>query len=115
LVLDIEKEKLPFGDNSVDEIVAMHVLEHIFRPDPVMNELHRVLKPGGKMLIEVPKAGTHSFWKDPTHVRGWIMETFRYYCDWNTDPANERETWKMGECKEFMRGDDYIIGCTLIK
>jgi len=33
---------LPFEENSVDEFLASHVLEHIERPLDVMEELHRI-------------------------------------------------------------------------
>lgn len=114
-VVDLENDTFPWDDNSVDGIVAKHVVEHIWKRDRFMNECWRVLKPGGNMYIETPKAGTHSYWKDPTHVSGWIKETFRYYCDWNTCPANLRKTWEMISCVEKMAGDDYIIVCELKK
>jgi len=50
----IDLLELPFKDNSFDWIMCNHVLEHI--PDDVsaMNELFRVLKPGGKGILQVP-------------------------------------------------------------
>ncbi len=48
---------LPFPDASVDRVMASEVLEHI--PDDVtaMAEIFRVLKPGGRMVITVPRYG----------------------------------------------------------
>ena len=48
---------LPVPDASVDRVMASEVLEHI--PDDVtaMAEIHRVLKPGGRMVITVPRYG----------------------------------------------------------
>ncbi len=50
----IDLMDLPFKENSFDWIMCNHVLEHI--PDDVsaMNELFRVLKPGGKGILQVP-------------------------------------------------------------
>lgn len=55
LVFDISKEKIPLPDNSVDEILCSHVLEHIhdWHLNP-MNEMHRVLKKAGILEIRVP-------------------------------------------------------------
>jgi ubiquinone/menaquinone biosynthesis C-methylase UbiE len=44
----------PFSDNTFDLIEASHVLEHLDRPFDVMKELHRILKPSGKLIINVP-------------------------------------------------------------
>ena len=39
--------ELPLRDASVGSIVCSHVLEHVARPDRVISEMHRVLRPGG--------------------------------------------------------------------
>lgn len=46
----------PFEDNSVDEILASHVLEHFNREDGVrfLMECHRILKPTGYLDVAVP-------------------------------------------------------------
>lgn len=48
--------KLPYADNSVDEIRAYHVIEHFdfMQAYDVLKEWHRVLKPGSKIRIETP-------------------------------------------------------------
>lgn len=47
---------LPFDDNSVDEILAYHVIEHFdfYKVQEVLREWHRALKPGGKIHLETP-------------------------------------------------------------
>ncbi len=45
---------LPFEDASFDWILCNHVLEHIPNDQKAMQELFRVLKPGGKALLQVP-------------------------------------------------------------
>ena len=45
---------LPFEDNSKEAILCLAVLEHVHNPIKAMEELYRVLKPGGKLLIYVP-------------------------------------------------------------
>lgn len=80
LILDLEKDILPFEDNSVDEIHAYHILEHIKNIISLMNECYRVLKTDGKMFIEVPQ--NEGTWADPTHTRAFSKLSFRYYCDY---------------------------------
>lgn len=45
-----------FVDDSWDEIYASHVLEHVsqVRVLPTLKGLHRILKPGGKIMLSVP-------------------------------------------------------------
>jgi ubiquinone/menaquinone biosynthesis C-methylase UbiE len=57
LVIDIEKDLLKaFPDNSVDEIIAKDFIEHISwrRVEDLIKDIHRVLKPGGRLFIQVP-------------------------------------------------------------
>jgi ubiquinone/menaquinone biosynthesis C-methylase UbiE len=43
--------RLPFADDAFDTILACGVLEHVQYPQASLGELHRVLKPGGRLLI----------------------------------------------------------------
>ena len=45
---------LPFEDNTYDFILCNHVLEHIPNDFKAMEELYRVLKPGGTAILQVP-------------------------------------------------------------
>ena len=45
---------MPFGDGAFDRIIAAEVLEHILDDQRAMNELARVLRPGGLAAITVP-------------------------------------------------------------
>lgn len=46
---------LPFNDNSFDFILCNHVLEHIPDDTQAMQELHRILKPGGTGIFQIPQ------------------------------------------------------------
>jgi SAM-dependent methyltransferase len=47
-------EHLPFKDNSVDYVLNIAVLEHVPHPAKAIAEIHRVLKPGGKLYCYIP-------------------------------------------------------------
>ncbi|MDB4726089.1 methyltransferase domain-containing protein [bacterium] len=49
-------QKLPFDDNYADEICSFHVIEHLDRNsvDDIIDDWFRILKPGGKLVIECP-------------------------------------------------------------
>lgn len=46
--------RLPFRDNSFDLVVAMDILEHLKDDSAALCEVHRVLKPGGRIIATVP-------------------------------------------------------------
>jgi SAM-dependent methyltransferase len=46
---------LPFEDNAYDVILCNHVLEHIPDDTKAMQELYRVLKPGGMAILQIPQ------------------------------------------------------------
>lgn len=45
---------LPYEDDTVDAIYASHLLEHFAHDAPVLEEWHRVLRPGGVCVVVVP-------------------------------------------------------------
>ncbi len=49
-----DARSLPFADDSVDHSLLLDVLEHIPQPDQCLSELHRTLKRGGSLTIQVP-------------------------------------------------------------
>jgi ubiquinone/menaquinone biosynthesis C-methylase UbiE len=51
---------LPFEDNTYDIILCNHVLEHIPDDTKAMQELYRVLKPGGMGIFQIPQDLTRS-------------------------------------------------------
>lgn len=46
--------QLPFADNTFDAVLCNHVLEHVADDIKAMQELRRVLKPGGWAILQVP-------------------------------------------------------------
>jgi SAM-dependent methyltransferase len=56
--LDLQAMDLP--DESVDVLLTPHVLEHVPDTDRALQEIHRVLAPGGRMLLQVPLLQGHT-------------------------------------------------------
>ncbi|MBR5464268.1 MAG: class I SAM-dependent methyltransferase [Alistipes sp.] len=59
---------LPFASESFDYIISFQVIEHIEDDIAFVRELHRVLRPGGKVIISTPNAPM-SLTRNPWHVR----------------------------------------------
>ncbi|MFC8344909.1 methyltransferase domain-containing protein [Streptomyces sp. NPDC057280] len=45
---------LPFGSGSVDAVLFSEVVEHLVDPDAAMDEIRRVLRPGGHLMLSTP-------------------------------------------------------------
>ena len=67
-ILDLETDKLPYDDDSVDAIYANHFLEHLKDTKHCLNECWRVLKKDGVFEANCP----YCFWdgaQNPTHFQ----------------------------------------------
>jgi predicted SAM-dependent methyltransferase len=77
---NLGKETWPFEDNSVEEVIAHHVLEHLGEEFfHVLNELYRVCKHNSIIDIRVPHWTHHNFYHNLSHVRvitPWSFESF---------------------------------------
>lgn len=81
-VVDLLQFPWPWADGEVEEAVCSHFFEHIPGSDRprFMDELHRVLKKGGKATIVVPYGNSNRAIQDFTHA--WppvVAESFLYF------------------------------------
>lgn len=90
-VADLVIESIPFEDNTFDYVTAFDFVEHIPRLIYVdgkrlqpfinlMNEVYRVLKPGGIFRAETPAFPKAEAFVDPTHVNYIAEWTHLYFC-----------------------------------
>lgn len=70
-------EELPFPDGCFDLILAVDVLEHV-EFEGAFRELHRMLSPGGRVVISTVHFTSRNLYVDPTHRRGFSARTFDY-------------------------------------
>tara|TARA_B100001109_G_C18862007_1_gene474513 strand:- start:801 stop:1469 length:669 start_codon:yes stop_codon:yes gene_type:complete len=68
-ISDLEKNGLPYQDNSMDIIYSKSFIEHLSDPGLYLKEANRVLKPGGLLLTLVPdwEANYKIYFDDYTH------------------------------------------------
>lgn len=100
-VIDIEKQPLPFGNQSVAYVHSSHFLEHIRDPTPIFAEISRVCADRARVELWTPYAWSNpafiidhkffytedvyahmcvwfvDFWQDILRAR-WVLEEFRY-------------------------------------
>jgi SAM-dependent methyltransferase len=79
IVGDYERGRLPFEDGEFSVLFNKSVLEHVRDITPLLNECHRVLAPGGRMVSLVPDwtAQWRHFFDDWTHVRPFTLTGLR--------------------------------------
>ena len=83
--------EFPLEDESVTSISGFDFLEHLSRePGPlfnefifVMNEVFRILKPGGIALFVTPAYPLRTAFQDPTHINILTRDTYEYFCGSN--------------------------------
>jgi predicted SAM-dependent methyltransferase len=76
---DCQQTPLPFPDNSIEEFLASHVLEHLHHPLALMAELHRIAKPNARATFKVPYGSSDDAYEDPTHVRQYFLKSFGFF------------------------------------
>lgn len=96
-------ENLPYPDSVFDGAICCEVLEHVADPQTLLRELHRVLRPGARLGVAVPTAGTERFFqllnpqwlKDCTHVQ---MFTRKMMLDGLGEAGFCPYAWHGGNC-----------------
>ena len=82
-IVDLEQLPWPLPDDSADEVLLRHVLEHLGRDSDtflgIVQELYRVCANGARVRIVVPHPRHQDFLQDPTHVRPIVPELFLHF------------------------------------
>jgi len=92
-IVDLEKP-LDFEDDSIEEIMINHVLEHIHDIMFVLKEFYRVCKNGAIINIQVPYFSHESAFSTMTHVRFFTWTSFDFL-----DAENPRHYDAVGNFK----------------
>lgn len=103
-VLQIPPNVLPFPDCTFDVIVSLDYLEHVQDDQSAMNELKRVLKPGGSLLISTPTTGSSYLLNKIKPVIGLTLDKY----------GHVREGYDLNDLTNRLKqqGYDILSSCT---
>lgn len=101
-LVDLTDYPYPFKDNTFDKILCTEVLEHIQDNGAVLDELYRIIKPGGMLVVSVPcKEGMFkSYWKNIGHN----------YVDGNSREYHHHKGYTAQQLTNMMKYHKFIPG-----
>lgn len=107
-IVNLDVLPWPYEDNSIDGIRMSHALEHL-ETDPivVLSECHRILRPGGTLLIKVPsiRGPWAAFWD---HKRFFSKFWFENYSENHLTPwLPDRPIWTNVKIKRSIMEDGF--------
>jgi SAM-dependent methyltransferase len=66
---------------AFDMVIAKDVLEHLYDPAKALTQFAQLLKPDGRVLINVPTPDAPYFWDDYTHIRPYTKNSLNHLLD----------------------------------
>ncbi len=76
---NLEHEKIDFEDKYFDMVICLALIEHLFDPGNLLQEIKRILKKDSPLILSTPdiNACKTLFWNDPTHIHPYNPNSFR--------------------------------------
>ncbi len=103
-------EEQRFADNTFDAITMSHVIEHVHRPIGLLQECHRLLKPGGRLVVVTPNARSWGHcrygadWRGlepPRHLHTFTVTSLAATC--------ARAGFGGAACRSIVRGGGILL------
>ena len=108
LVHDLHNRPYPFPDGSFDIVVANHIFEHLEDLPSVMEELYRIMKVGGYLIIRTPFYLTHGSFDDPTHIRHYTLRSMDFFCVESKWKFKKNRAWFTKAYQKLFFGSEFI-------
>ncbi len=79
VIHDLNTFPYPFKDDRFDLVYMVSILEHLDNVYKVMEEVWRITKDGGKIIIFSPTRFSSALYDDPEHKRAFTLRSFDYF------------------------------------
>ena len=81
VIHDLNRYPYPFETDTFDRILCWDILEHVNEFVPTVDEIWRILKPGGRLSVSAPFMSSVNYYSDPTHKRAFTSRSFDYFVE----------------------------------
>jgi len=106
-LFDIERDIFPYPDESLDGVIFSELIEHLCtNPVWALSEIHRVLRPGGWVVVTTPNA--LSLERFATFLRGGSQMVDRFSPAFGCGARHNRE-YHDGELRELLEGTGFVV------
>jgi 2-polyprenyl-3-methyl-5-hydroxy-6-metoxy-1,4-benzoquinol methylase len=78
---DLDVYPYPLPDSRFDVVLLRNVIEHVRNVVGLMEEVHRIGKPNGEVIITTPHFSSLYSYQDPTHLRHLALDSMDYFTD----------------------------------
>lgn len=109
LIHDLNSFPYPFEDNTFDEILASHILEHLQNFNKVITELYRISKPNAIINVYAPFFLNTKYFGDPDHKIPFSIRTFDNYEYIENKKLKFYEKWKLNHRTNYETGAKFEI------
>jgi 2-polyprenyl-3-methyl-5-hydroxy-6-metoxy-1,4-benzoquinol methylase len=111
VIHDLNVRPYPFSNGQFDAVVMHHVIEHVESIPAVLDEVHRLLSPGGQALIATPHFTDVSSWSDATHRYHLGLQSFDFLVSRRQFIIRSRQVRLGGIWRDL--GIEYFVNRTL--
>lgn len=81
VIHDLNEFPWPFKNNEFDVVYAFHIIEHLDDYMKALEEIHRIVKPNGKIIIKVPHFSSAAMYGQPDHKHFFTCKLFEVHID----------------------------------
>lgn len=100
---DLDQLPWPFEDNTFDLVLIRHALEHLRDVVATVEELYRITKPGGTIVVEVPHFSWCEAYAHPGHIHFFAGGSFDYF-----HPENEHYKARLRIVSRWIYFNDFF-------